>query len=262
MSYISTLSSEQKGNIKVLVDELQKAGITNPISIAGILAIISKESAFVPKDENMNYSADRLVEVFKMSYSKAKQLANKPEAIANYVYGGKYGNNTSGDGWKYRGRGFNGITFKGNYIKYGDAIGVNIVSSPSKANEIATASKIQSEFLKNGIASLKKQGKLSAYNSTGINDFKDTKNSVMAFYHINAGTGNSVSKIKGLAQSDSLGGMKKALSRVDELLEYTKTLMQQKPTGGGGGGFATTILLAILFVSGWIAYRKYYNLPI
>lgn len=262
MSYIATLSAQQKANIKVLVDELQKAGITNPISIAGVLAIISKESAFVPKDENMNYDADRLVVVFKMSQSKANQLANKPEAIANYVYGGKYGNNNSGDGWKYRGRGFNGITFKGNYQKYGDAIGVNLVSSPSKANEIETASKIQSEFLKNGIASLKKQGKLSAYNSSGINDFKNTKDAVLAFYHINAGTGNSVSYIKGLAQSDSLGGMKKALSRVDELLAYTKTLMKESPSGKSSGGFATSILLAILFVSGWIAYKKYYNMPI
>jgi predicted chitinase len=270
MSYIASLSSTQKANIKVLVDELQKAGITNPISIAGMLAIISKESGFVPQDENMNYSAKRLQEVFGISSSKANQLANNPQAIANYVYGQKpsgmrdnaYGNTSYGDGWKYRGRGLNGITFKGNYKKYADLIGVDIVSKPERANDIATASKIQIEYAKSNMKALAKSGKLASYNSTGINDFKDLKNSVMAFYHINAGVGNSVSKIKGLAVSDSLGGMKKALSRVDELFDYTKTLMQQKPSGGSKGGFGTSILLAILFVSGWIAYRKYYNLPI
>jgi len=259
MSYVDSLSSKQKKNIDVLLEELNNAGITNPISQAGILAIISKESAFEPKDENMNYSANRLMEVFGLSASKANSLAYKPEAIANYVYGNKNGNTASGDGWKYRGRGFNGLTFKGNYKKYADIIGVDIVSNPTKVNEIHTASKIQSAYAKSNIDKLKQQGKLSAYNSSGINDFKDLKNSVFAFYHINAGVNKNVADIKKLEKSDTLGGMTKALARVDDLYQY---IISKKKSSGKGSGLATGILLAVLFVSGWIAYRKYYNLPL
>ena len=262
MSYINTLSSQQKNNILILLQELEKSGITNPISQAGILAIISKESSYVPKDENMNYSADRIVTVFKLSNSKAKELANKPEALANYVYGNKFGNTSKGDGWKYRGRGFNGITFKGNYAKYGDAINVDLVANPNKANDIDVAGKIQAEFVKNGIKSLQSSGKLSAYNSKDVNGFTNTKDSVLAFYHINAGTGNSVEKIKNLAKNDHLGGMSKALARVDELYKYVLANKKKLPVVKKSNSLVNGILLGLLFVSSWIVYRKYKNLPI
>jgi predicted chitinase len=262
MSYINTLSSQQKNNILILLQELEKSGITNPISQAGILAIISKESSFVPKDENMNYSADRIVTVFKLPYSKAKELANKPEALANYVYGNKNGNTKSGDGWKYRGRGLNGLTFKGNYSKYGNIIGENLVDNPTKVNNMDIASRIQAEFLKNGIKSLQSSGKLSAYNSKDVNGFTNTKDSVLAFYHINAGTGNSVEKIKNLAKNDHLGGMSKALARVDELYKYVLANKKKIPTIKKSNTLINGILFGLLFVSGWVVYRKYKNLPI
>jgi len=253
MSYISTLNATQKQNIQYLVDAMEEAGITNPISQASILAIISKESAFEPKNENMNYSADRIRQVFGLSSTEANGLANKPEALANRVYGGKYGNTASGDGWKYRGRGYNGLTFKGNYKKYGDQIGVNIVSSPDKANDPKIAGKIAVAFAKNGIGSLRSLGKLSSYNATDTNDFKSTKDGVMAFYHINAGTGKSVSSIKGLTTNDSLGGMTKALQRVDEIMAYIKTDVKKKSSSFLING----ILVGLLFASAWIVYRKY-----
>ena len=262
MSYISTLSDIQKNNILILIRELEKSGITNSISQAGILAIISKESAFVPKDENMNYSADRIVTVFQIPRSKASELAHKPEALANYVYGNKYGNTSKGDGWKYRGRGFNGITFKGNYAKYGNAINVDLVGNPNKANEIDVASKIQAEFVKNGIKSLQSSGKLSAYNSKDVNGFKNTKDSVLAFYHINAGTGSSVEKIKNLAKNDHLGGMSKALARVDELHEYILANKTKIPIDKKSNTLTNGILLGLLFASSWIVYRKYKNMSI
>jgi len=228
MSYISTLSATQKQNIQYLVDAMEEAGITNPISQASILAIISKESAFEPKNEIMNYSASRISQVFGLSSTEASKYANKPEALANRVYGGKYGNNSSGDGWKYRGRGYNGITFKGNYKKYADQIGVDIVANPDKANDPKVAGKIAVAFAKNGIGSLRSLGKLSSYNATDTNDFKSTKDGVMAFYHINAGTGKSVDYIKGLTKHDSLGGMTRALSRVDDLLNYINSDIKKK----------------------------------
>ena len=241
MSYVDTLNATQKSNIDTIIAEAKKRGITNPISIAGMLAIVSKESNFKPQDENLNYSASRLQEVFGMSSTKANQIANKPEAIGNAVYGGQFGN-ASNEGYKYRGRGFNGLTFKDNYTKYGKIIDENLVSNPSKVNQIDVASKVLIEYNKNRFAHLKELGKLQFYgNAQDINDFKDTKNSVMAFYHVTAGNGNSVEKIKNLAKNDRLGGMTKALSRVDDLLAYVK-----KSSGTSGGTKQGISILGII----------------
>ena len=51
MSYLDTLSKEQKTNIGIITEEAKKQGITNPNTIAGMLAIVSKESAFIPREE-------------------------------------------------------------------------------------------------------------------------------------------------------------------------------------------------------------------
>jgi putative chitinase len=255
MSYISTLSETQKKNIGYLVEAMNEGGITNPISQASVLAIISKESSFKPQDENMNYSANRIVTVFGLSSAEAQKYANNPEGLANRVYGNRIGNTASGDGYKYRARGYNGLTFKGNYKTYGDLIGVDLVAHPEKANDPKIAGKIAVEFAKAGIGALRKKGKLSSYDATNVNDFKNTKDSTLAFYHVNAGTGNSVSYIKGLAQNDSLGGMTKALARVDELKGYIKTNVKT-PTGKF---LMSGILLGLMFVSAFILYKKYYK---
>lgn len=222
MSYVDTLSAEQKRNMALIKDEAVKGGITNPYSIAAILSIVSKESQFIPQSENLNYSAKRLQEVFNLSSSKANEIAGKPEAIGNAVYGGKYGNSKD-EGYKYRGRGFNQLTFKGNYDAFGKRINEDIVSNPDKVNDPKTAAKVLIEFNKKGIDSLKNSGKLSSYNSTGINDFKNAEDATLAFYHVTAGTGKSVDYVKGLKSKDSLGGMTNALKRVEDLYKYVKT---------------------------------------
>lgn len=251
MSYYNTLNSNQKNNIAAIVKAANEAGIDNKYAIAGMLAIVSKESAFEPKNENMNYSAQRLQEVFGMSASRAAQLAGKPEAIANAVYGGRYGN-AANEGWKYRGRGYNGLTFKANYKKYGDLIGVDLVNNPEKANDPDVAAKILIEYNKKNIEALRKNGKLAAYNSTGINDFKNTTDSTLAFYHATAGVGKSVSEVKALMTRDTLGGMTRALQRVNDLLfegvESAVTFVKKKP-------LTTLILTVTLIVGGYILVK-------
>ncbi len=68
--------------------------------------------------EKLNYSPDRLMEVWPSRYTSlalALRVAWNPEALANHTYGGRMGNTASGDGWRYIGRGIPMITGKDNY---------------------------------------------------------------------------------------------------------------------------------------------------
>lgn len=248
MSYLDTLTQQQKNNINVIKDEAKKNGITNPYSVAAILSIVSKESSFIPQSENLNYTAERLQKVFNLSSTKANQIAGKPEAIGNAVYGGRYGN-AANEGYKYRGRGYNQLTFKGNYDTYGKLIGENLVENPDKVNDPKIAAKVLIAFNKKGIESLKNKGKLQAYNSSGINDFKNLEDATMAFYHVTAGTGKSVDYVKGLKSNDSLGGMTKALQRVEDLYSYVKETVSKNP-------MKTGIVLGILGIAVFVLYYK------
>ena len=72
--------------------------------------------------ENLNYSAEGLQKTFGKYFTKelATSYAKQPEKIANRVYSSRMGNGdeASGDGWKYRGRGALQLTGKDNYIAF------------------------------------------------------------------------------------------------------------------------------------------------
>ena len=235
MSYLDTLTKEQKDNIAIIVDEAKKAGITNPKTIAGMLAIVSKESSFIPKEEKSyaGTSNSRIRKVFgsklgHLSDSELNSLKADPKRFFDTVYGGRNGN-AQDEGYKYRGRGFNQLTFQGNYKKYGNMIGENLLANPEKVNNVKTAAKVLIAYNKEGIDTLKRKGKLKEYNATNINDFKTTKDSTLAFYHATAGAGKDVSYVKGLAKSDHLGGMSRALNRVNDLLAAVGTYVKKNP---------------------------------
>ena len=83
-------------------------------------------------EENLNYSAEGLVKTWPSRFTPdtAKAYARKPEMIANKVYANRMGNGdeSSGDGWKYRGRGAIQLTGKENYSLFGHATEPNRVS--------------------------------------------------------------------------------------------------------------------------------------
>ena len=79
--------------------------------------------------ENLNYSAVGLASTWPNRFSnngkpntRALSIARNSKAIAEEVYGGRMGNNSSGDGWKYRGRGYFQITGKSNYSQLGELL--------------------------------------------------------------------------------------------------------------------------------------------
>jgi len=113
----------------------KKYGINTPLRVLHFLAQLGHESGFKPIEENLNYSAKRLVEVFPKyfrDYTVASAYAHRPAAIASRVYGGRMGNGTesTGEGYLYRGRGYLQLTGKSNYLKYSKLIGYDLVSNP------------------------------------------------------------------------------------------------------------------------------------
>lgn len=104
-------------------------GITTKSRMAFFLANVAHESGEMRHVvENLNYSAAGLVKTWSTRFSSQKtsnklyapDYANRPVQIANVVYANRMGNGdtASGDGWRFRGRGFFGLTGKDNYKAY------------------------------------------------------------------------------------------------------------------------------------------------
>lgn len=93
------------------VAAFEKYGINTKLRIAHFIAQVGHECTDLRHmEENLNYSAERIFEVFKKhvhTLEFAKQFAHKPEKLANYVYANRNGNggDITGDGYRYRGRG-------------------------------------------------------------------------------------------------------------------------------------------------------------
>ncbi len=114
--------------------------------------MIVESGGFTVFRENMNYSATRLLQVFPRHFTtaQARAYAGKPKKIASYVYGNRGGNGAeqSGDGYRYRGAGIIHLTFKANYRKFGQAVGVDLVANPEKAAQSDIAVRVALAFWK------------------------------------------------------------------------------------------------------------------
>lgn len=120
-----------------------KYEIITYLRIAHFMAQIEHESHLKPISENLNYSKEGLLKIFSKYFNleTASVYARKPEKIANKVYANRMGNGNelSGDGWKYRGRGFIQLTGKDNYKNLSKDTGIDFLNKPDLLLEEANA---------------------------------------------------------------------------------------------------------------------------
>ena len=116
----------------VLQQLLPDYEINTPKRIAAFIAQCAHESGgFRFLKENLNYKAESLLKVFPKYFpdmATAKAYEKKPEKIANRVYANRMGNGNeaSGDGWRYCGRGLIQLTGKDNYSWFAGSIQVSV----------------------------------------------------------------------------------------------------------------------------------------
>jgi putative chitinase len=108
--------------------------MNNPLRIAHFMSQIEHESGLKAISENLNYSKSGLLKTFGKYFTEAKadEYARNPEKIANVVYANRMGNGDecSGEGWEFRGRGFIQLTGKSNYIVLSKDTRIDYVENP------------------------------------------------------------------------------------------------------------------------------------
>jgi putative chitinase len=118
-----------------LPEVIKRYEINTPKRLAHFISQCGHESGgFKVFTENLNYSAEGLLKTFPKYFNAetAAASARKPERIANRVYANRMsnGNEESGDGWKFRGRGCIQLTGRANYTAYDQAVPENVLENP------------------------------------------------------------------------------------------------------------------------------------
>jgi predicted chitinase len=199
------LDAKQLSSARTLLKDLEAQGIKNTVIQNAILTVCFKESGFRAKVEICynNTPNSRIREVFgaRVSMFDEAGLSNLKKDCVKFfdqVYGAKWnryfgfktGNDNVGDGFKYRGRGFNGITFKVQYEIMGKRLGLDLVKNPElleKPDIQAKATAIYfADVFKNYDKLIKQKFGASAL------DIKDYETALMLVYNINAGLGNNI----------------------------------------------------------------------
>jgi putative chitinase len=126
--------------IDAINETFDRFDISTPERQASFLGQCAHESAgFTALKENLNYSAEGLTKVWPKrfpSLDAAQPYHRNPEKIANKVYADRMGNGDeeSGEGFKYRGRGLIQLTGKDNYEACGEALGADLVNDPDQVS--------------------------------------------------------------------------------------------------------------------------------
>lgn len=168
--------SSSTENADYLIKQAMQAGITNPRELAIFMGQMQVEcGGFRSMHENLNYSPERLLQVFGpwtdkkgvwhdgrnglTTLAEARQITSGgQEGIANAIYGGDWGkkpgtlgNTESGDGWRFHGRGYVQLTGRANYESVGQALGLDLVNNPDLAADRDVAARIAIHYWKDRV---------------------------------------------------------------------------------------------------------------
>jgi putative chitinase len=150
--------------IAMIPDTAAKFQINTPLRLAHFLAQCGHESGgFKATQENLNYSAKGLAGIFKKYFpteAAATPYARQPQKIASKVYGGRMGNGpeSTGEGYKFRGRGYIQLTGKENYTAFGKSIGEDMTVNPDVVASKYALLSAAWFFSKNGLHKMADEG--------------------------------------------------------------------------------------------------------
>ena len=174
------------GWYEALSNVLPEYEINTPQRVAAFIAQCTHESGgFKRLKENLNYKWESLRKVFPKYFPTdelAQEYAHKQEQIANRVYGGRMGNGdeSSGDGFRYCGRGLIQLTGKNNYTKFAESIGMSVEEVPALLETFEGAVKSACWF----------------WNTNNLNQFADSGDILTMTKRINGGTIGLEDRIK------------------------------------------------------------------
>ena len=142
---------------------IEKFEINTPLRLVHFLAQCSHESGnFKAVSENLNYSADGLKKIFGKYFpgDLATQYARNPEKIASRVYGSRMGNGdeSTKEGYKFRGRGYIQLTGKSNYQAFSTSIGEDVTSNPDLVSTKYSLASAAWFFSRNKLNSISDKG--------------------------------------------------------------------------------------------------------
>lgn len=187
-------------------DVLKKYEINTALRLAHFFGQGLVETGYLAQRvENLRYSTpERLVAVFPRYFSsveEARPYAGQPERLANFVYANRMENGgpESGDGWRYRGRGFIQLTGRANYRIYSEITGLKLLDDPDML-----------------VRDLKKSVLVGAafFHHNGLNQYADQNNIIAVSRAVNRG--DPTSRREAHAEPDRIQWTTKALALVRE----------------------------------------------
>lgn len=150
--------------IAQLPDTISKFELNTPLRLAHFLAQAGHESGgFKAVTENLNYGAKGLRSIFGKYFptdAKALEYERKPEKIANLVYGNRMGNGaeSTGEGFRFRGRGYIQLTGKANYEDFDKIVSEDLISNPDLVSTKYPLLSAAWFFHKNGLHKIADEG--------------------------------------------------------------------------------------------------------
>lgn len=163
--------------VDALNETFERFNIVTPAQQASFIGQCGHECGnFKILEENLNYKAEALMKLWPKRFdaAKAQACARNPKLIANTVYSNRMGNRdeSSGDGYRFRGRGCIQLTGHANYFHAGQACGVDFVMEPDLVATPRYAAMTAGWF----------------WNTHKLNQYADTRDFTMMTKRVNGGT--------------------------------------------------------------------------